>query len=227
MRNLILNTVCACLTVVPISANASIIDNFTYTTDTDSGLDWLDVTASLNMSHNAVEEEFVSGGIFEGWRYATGNEFNTFISNYLSLDTPIPNYSYGRVEVDGPALDELIVMLGDTYNASILANQGVENHVWVGSEDGLDYGYTHGLIVDRSSDVIFTAYYSAIIVDNVEESTDLDFFIAHNSFTRDRYTLNGGGSYLVRASIVPVPSAVWLFGSGLIGLIGLAKRKQS
>ena len=26
---------------------------------------------------------------------------------------------------------------------------------------------------------------------------------------------------------VPVPAAVWLFGSGLIGLIGLAKRKQS
>ena len=27
------------------------------------------------------------------------------------------------------------------------------------------------------------------------------------------------------ASVVPIPSAVWLFGSGLIGLIGVAKRK--
>ncbi len=28
------------------------------------------------------------------------------------------------------------------------------------------------------------------------------------------------------ASVVPVPSAVWLFGSGLIGLIGIARRKK-
>ena len=35
------------------------------------------------------------------------------------------------------------------------------------------------------------------------------------------------GSFLVkeRASVVPIPSAVWLFGSGLIGLIGFARRK--
>ncbi|MDH3888134.1 MAG: VPLPA-CTERM sorting domain-containing protein, partial [Gammaproteobacteria bacterium] len=26
---------------------------------------------------------------------------------------------------------------------------------------------------------------------------------------------------------VPVPAAVWLFGSGLLGLIGMAKRKKS
>ena len=30
---------------------------------------------------------------------------------------------------------------------------------------------------------------------------------------------------LVKVSTVPVPAAVWLFGSGLIGLIGLARRK--
>jgi len=35
------------------------------------------------------------------------------------------------------------------------------------------------------------------------------------------------GSYLVSASAVPVPAAVWLFGSGLIGLIGVARRKKS
>ena len=26
---------------------------------------------------------------------------------------------------------------------------------------------------------------------------------------------------------VPVPAAVWLFGSGLLGLIGMARRKQA
>jgi hypothetical protein len=30
----------------------------------------------------------------------------------------------------------------------------------------------------------------------------------------------------VNSSVVPIPAAVWLFGSGLIGLIGLARRKK-
>jgi len=34
-------------------------------------------------------------------------------------------------------------------------------------------------------------------------------------------------SFQGTVSAVPVPAAVWLFGSGLIGLIGLAKRKAS
>lgn len=31
----------------------------------------------------------------------------------------------------------------------------------------------------------------------------------------------------VNASVIPVPAAVWLFGSGLIGLIGIARRRKS
>ena len=28
-------------------------------------------------------------------------------------------------------------------------------------------------------------------------------------------------------TVVPVPAAVWLFGSGLLGLVGVARRKKS
>lgn len=35
----------------------------------------------------------------------------------------------------------------------------------------------------------------------------------------------GSGGQLVLATVVPVPAAMWLFGSGLIGLIGFAYRK--
>jgi len=31
----------------------------------------------------------------------------------------------------------------------------------------------------------------------------------------------------VGVNIVPVPAAVWLFGSGLLGLIGIARRKEA
>jgi len=40
---------------------------------------------------------------------------------------------------------------------------------------------------------------------------------------------DGSGMFYdnVNFSIVPVPAAIWLFGSGLIGLIGIARRKKS
>ena len=34
-------------------------------------------------------------------------------------------------------------------------------------------------------------------------------------------------NFRVTSAVVPVPAAVWLFGSGIIGLIGLAKRKKA
>ena len=42
-------------------------------------------------------------------------------------------------------------------------------------------------------------------------------------------TLNQSGqafSFSSSASVVPVPAAVWLFGSGLLGLVGIARRKR-
>jgi hypothetical protein len=38
------------------------------------------------------------------------------------------------------------------------------------------------------------------------------------------YALNGLG-FLMPAA-VPIPPSVWLFGSGLLGLIGIARRKK-
>lgn len=36
----------------------------------------------------------------------------------------------------------------------------------------------------------------------------------------------GGGNVAKLGAVVPVPAAVWLFGSGLLGLFGVAKRKK-
>ena len=39
--------------------------------------------------------------------------------------------------------------------------------------------------------------------------------------------ISGSGDCSVSVSSVPVPAAVWLFGSGLVGLIGVSRRKQA
>jgi hypothetical protein len=52
-----------------------------------------------------------------------------------------------------------------------------------------------------------------------------DATLAGNSYLGDKsYALNGRG-FLMPAA-VPIPPAVWLFGSGLLGLIGVARRKR-
>ncbi|MBT8438988.1 MAG: hypothetical protein KJO91_04615 [Gammaproteobacteria bacterium] len=39
--------------------------------------------------------------------------------------------------------------------------------------------------------------------------------------------LSENGTYFGLAAVVPIPPAIWLFGGGLIGLIGVARRKKA
>jgi len=74
------------------SANAVFVDNSTYLTDTSSGLDWLDVTATIRMSYEDVSVQFGKGGLFDGYRYATGDEFNDLIAHWISDSAGISTY---------------------------------------------------------------------------------------------------------------------------------------
>ena len=46
------------------------------------------------------------------------------------------------------------------------------------------------------------------------------------SFFGEAGAFTGSGKYGIEISQVPVPATVWLFGSGLLGLIGMARRKK-
>lgn len=89
------------------------------------------------------------------------------------------------------------------------------NIVWNGGDINLDWRDTH---------------YSTITCGNTCENGDTftldydNFYLAAGGFpSLELYTLHLSGTI----SAVPVPSAVWLFSSGLIGLMGLARRKAS
>ena len=36
-----------------------------------------------------------------------------------------------------------------------------------------------------------------------------------------------GAAFLDEAAVIPIPAAVWLFGSGLLCLVGVARRKKT
>ena len=52
------------------------------------------------------------------------------------------------------------------------------------------------------------------------------FHVAGAGFTTVAYYLHLEGG-ISDAAVIPVPAAVWLFGSGLLGLVGVARRRKS
>ncbi len=67
-------------------AAATMIDNGRSTTDTATGLTWLDLTKTQEadgspMPLSYVKSQFDPGGLFEGYRMATVEEVHTFMSN--------------------------------------------------------------------------------------------------------------------------------------------------
>lgn len=58
----------------------------------------------------------------------------------------------------------------------------------------------------------------------LEQADYAIFYIEDTDATGTTYLATG---ILTSVTVVPIPAAVWLFGSGLIGLIGVARRKKA
>ena len=64
---------------------------------------------------------------------------------------------------------------------------------------------------------LLTTYFNDYVITSdgfIEPAVDFDAF---GNAVRDK----------ILTEVVPVPAAVWLFGSGLLGLIGIARRKKA
>jgi len=201
MKNLLAGLL---LLVFVSSANAAIIDNGIYTTDSTSGLDWLDLTETTNKSYNYVSTQFGIAGEFEGYRYATGLELNGMIENYTGIDlTGIIATSWSNdANIGG-----LVNLLGDNSTTT----------------GGGGWFYSRGMTADTYNSGSETRQVFAVLIDYVD--------LLRNDYTssgtginfRDEMSSNMG-SFLIRES-VPETSSFYLFTISLLGLFGAARRK--
>ena len=203
-------TLAASTLVLSTSVNAALIstdwqnvgDNF-ITQDTDSGLEWLDLTETVGMSYDQVTAQMATGGSLAGWSYATSSQISGFFDSAGGS--------------------------GD-YTGSSEANNGVVESV------STFWGYSRALT--KFSKFLFAEVdtarpdanhrYGQISdgVNNTNWETE-DYMVIMRASWPDTSGESFTSSALVRTSVVPVPAAVWLFGSGLIGLIGIARRKKA
>lgn len=225
----IISTVCTCLLVVSFNANSALISrlgglayyddvadltwladaNYAMTSgyDTDGYMTWVDSNtwaASLNIS-----------GI-TGWRLPdtidVGNDGATYTNYYQGIDAGYNITTHSELS------NMFYNVLGNTAKFDTAA---VETGCYVDP----DYCLTNtGPFGNLHPSVYWSATEYALNADNA--------WVFGMGFggQYDGTKLAGYYAWAVHSgdvSPVPVPAAVWLFGSGLIGLIGIAKRKKT
>lgn len=216
--------------VLSTGVNASIVDQGNSTFDTDTELVWLDVTETLGMSYNQVLNQLGEGDQFYGYRYATADELQVLLTNIgFSGVSTTPNTSL-VFSGESALLEQTIQLLGDTARDAFVPQ--FDGDVLL---SGQTWGMVEWCCNSLTGDTFPTA---ALLQDSDYGDTSggspfyhYDYIQIYNG-SRDKDSFNDElGSFLVEGvyepvSAVPVPAAVWLFGSGLIGLIGVARRKK-
>jgi hypothetical protein len=201
------------LTAAPFGAAAAIISldsSFganTITRDTGSGLEWLDLTVTQSIPWGTVESDLAPGGLYQGFRFALREEIEQLAVNAgatLPSVTPSP--------ANSPAVSTLIGLLGRTF---LTFNPSA------GGDVAYSCGVMSGLSGEGSSQQgVFrhtACYVDSALGGQVIPSYDTQYSNEPpRSFT---------GSWLVRP--VPVPAAVLLLGSALLGLAPWRRRRAA
>ena len=106
-------------------------------------------------------------------------------------------------------------------------------------------GLPDQLLANTPVAIEFDTFYKLVVQTDSEQAITVSLYDLNNSLLGSidspnvlnldqggvgidcRYDCTFNDFYLSGTTVVPIPGAIWLFGSGLIGLVGLARRKKS
>lgn len=236
----------ATLAFTSTCSNAAIISHAGYSYDDTSnvvvggGLEWMRWDQTIGMSYLDLNNLHFSGG----WRLANNTEmaelFNAFQFGAEPgyWDNDRTTFQFNRTAWDStedwandPEL-KFISMFGSTITNPGIGGDDLIASRAIFSDDPFAGGSVFANYASVSDDARTTychAYGCATLT--LESEAKLSANTIYNG-TQNGETVSifGNEDYsyaLVRTHVspVPVPAAVWLFGSGLIGLVGMARRK--
>ncbi|MDH5484700.1 MAG: VPLPA-CTERM sorting domain-containing protein [Gammaproteobacteria bacterium] len=171
--------------------------------DTTNNLDYLRLDFTMGYGYNGVTAQLGAGGDFDGWQVASSSDMLS-----LGSSVGISNGSTDTLQVSlAESLRDWFCPTGTCVNLSST------------------HEYARGLISDAGP------VYASGAPSQDAFSIGRRFNVEPNEVD---YRISGYGGldhlneevFLVRASVVPVPAAVWLFVSGIGGL-GLISRRRA
>lgn len=172
------------------NAHATLVDNGITTVDTDTGLEWLDLTETYDMTVAQVIPELAPAGLFAGYRLAVIAEVHELMTN---AGLPVSTIINGIVSTDIQDIIEanaLTALLGNTITPQY----------------GSRYIGARGHLIDGNQDRV-VGFYSR------DQSN-----LYHDYFTGQPHW-PGTGVWLVRSVDVPEPGPFALIILGLAGFV--------
>ena len=188
----------------------------THTLDTDSDLLWLDLDITAGRSFNDVNSQLGVGGEFEGYRYATFDEVLDLWAHAgipdITLDGPTQASDFTQANLlPALALTQLISVTLDSPLGPL--SEGYTATAPIGDDTMRIVGEL-SMCIEPLCNFVFPNQRYVALASLGPHTNGVDEVVSYV------------GSYLV-INPVPLPAAFWLMSSGLIGLIGVARRKKA
>jgi len=194
------------------------------TEDTDTGLKWLDLTETAGQSFDSVFAQLGAGGTYDGFRYATAAEVETFWTN-----AGIPTISIlGDFQAANfTPISQLMAQMGGPLDSTVLAfSDGLTASTKVETDffgNPINYRVTGRLqLCDDQDTFTISCLGTGLAVAALWD----------NNFP-DAFGQASTGSYLVMETgtgeepvAIPAPPAAALFGGGL-GLLSLVGGRRA
>ena len=228
----IIGAVCACISVASISVNAVVINTL-------NGIEyeWLEFSETISLSRNQVELRMTNpNDVLYGYEYASRSLTEALFLSYTpndgldgyhglpattaGLDRFISDFGAAFIGINTGELRSYTTV--DGYAVQYEYNNFQWNYALYGEHNECGYELSclaSASVYKNTDDTPVMAWYSqnrGINASYATPTTEL------NTNRTVEYA-----SLLVRTTAAPIPATVWLFGSGLIGLIGVAKRKNT
>jgi hypothetical protein len=225
-----IQTTCVLLSLCAVNqAHASIINSIN-----GNGYEWLELSSTMSLSRDKVESLLsdANSDIY-GYRYATRAETQSLLESYMPyLPAELNQWETYLV----PGAQAFFSDFGITYQETL----GTTLQAVTSNGDLISYNmyltsyFNYGAASECGTDYscmgnVFTAAFDGNILAQFTPShRGFDALWSTPDLTSVYSSDPAQASLLVRdISPVPIPSAFWLFGTGIFTLIGFARAKKS